>query len=230
MLTIIFIYDYRNKNIERNRLLEESLLAERNIRSAIVKTQEAERKRIAEDLHDEIGSSLAALKLRLQKSGLTEKEMSDMLEVVDKAADDTRTISHNLMPPEFAKTSLHNLLDTYYSKLNSESAIRFHFHSSGYNHNFSKEDELVIYRIVMELTGNILKHSGATEATVQLIDFSNYLEIMTEDNGKGIADTITDGIGMKNIQSRVNYLNGEIRIDSGQNGTTTMIKIPYTKH
>jgi signal transduction histidine kinase len=229
LLTIIFIYDYRNKNLERNRLLEESLISERKITSAILKTQEQERKRIAEYLHDELGSSLAALKLRLQKSSLLNEEMNDILNVVDKASVDTRNISHNLMPPEFEKTSLNSLLSNYYSKLNNESSTHFNFHSSGEDHKFSKEDELVIYRIIMELTQNVLKHSDATEATIQLIYYDNQLEIMTEDNGKGMIQNETDGIGLKNIQSRVNYLNGDIRIDSGHAGTTIMIQFPYKK-
>ena len=227
LLTIIFIYDYRNKNNERNRLLEESLIAERKITSAVLKTQEQERKRIAEDLHDELGSSLAALKLRLQKTELQQQTLDEIIKVVDKASADTRNISHNLMPPEFEKTSLTNLLSNYYSKLNDESNVHFHFHSSGNDHHFSKEDELVFYRILMELTGNILKHSRATEATIQLIYYDTQLEIMTEDNGNGITFKETDGIGLKNVQSRVNYLNGEIHIDSGQSGTTIMIQVPY---
>jgi signal transduction histidine kinase len=227
LLTIIFIYDYRRKNTERNRLLEESLISERKITSAILKTQEQERKRIAEDLHDELGSSLAALKLNLQKTNLADNELKSLLFAVDKASDDARNISHNLMPPEFERTPLSDLLSNYYTKLNSESAIHFHFHISGDNQYFSKEDELVIYRIVMELTANILKHSGATEATIQLINYSNYLKVMAEDNGQGFESNASDGIGLKNIQSRVNYLNGELRIDSAITGTTIMIQIPY---
>ncbi len=227
LLTIIFIYDYRNKNLDRNRLLEESLISERKITSAILNSQEQERKRIAEDLHDELGSSLAALKLRLQKSNLNEQSLPEIIQVVDRASADARNISHNLMPPEFEKTSLQNILSNYYAKLNNETGIRFHFLCSGEDHHFSKEDELVIYRILMEITGNMLKHSEATEATIQLIYYDNQLEIMTEDNGKGIISKETDGIGLKNIQSRVSYLNGKIQIDRGQVGTTIMIQVPY---
>jgi signal transduction histidine kinase len=227
LLTIIFIYDYRNKNKERNRLLEESLISERKITSAILKTQEQERKRIAEDLHDGLGSSLAALKLRLQKTGLEEQSLNEIIKVVDKASADTRNISHNLMPPEFEKTSLYDMLTNYYSKLRNESGIRFHFHASGQDHHFSKEDELIIYRILMELTGNILKHSESTEATIQLIYYDAQLEIMTEDNGKGFRANENNGIGLKNIQSRVNYLNGKLQVDTSISGTTVMIQVPY---
>lgn len=227
LLTIIFIYDYRRKNIDRNRLLQESLISERKITSAILKTQEQERQRIAEDLHDELGSSLAALKLRLQKTGLEQEALDDIIKVIDKASADTRNISHNLMPPEFANTSLSNLLSNYYKRLNSESNIDFHFHISGDKQHLSKEDELVIYRIVMELTGNILKHANADQATIQLVYYDNHLEIMAEDDGKGFGTDQGTGIGMKNIQSRIDYLNGELKIDSGAGGTTIMIQVPY---
>lgn len=227
LLTIIFISDYRKKNIERNRLLEESLISERKIASAILTTQEQERKRIAEDLHDELGSSLAALKLRLQKSKLPEGQMYEILNVVDKASAGARNISHNLMPPEFEKTSLSILLANYYNRLITESGIIFNFHISGERKCFSKEEELIIYRIVMELTGNILKHSGATEATIQFIYFDKHLEIMVEDNGVGFSGSQSNGIGLKNIQSRVNYLSGNMKIDSGANGTTVMLQVPY---
>lgn len=227
LLTIIFIYDYRNKNLDRNRLLEELLLAERRTASAILNTQEQERKRIAEDLHDELGSSLAALKLQVQKTNMEKQPLEAIIRVIDKASADTRNISHNLMPPEFEHTNLENLLMNYYSKLNAESGIRFHFQVSGKPFQFIKEVKLIIYRVLMELTGNILKHSHAAEATIQLIYYPGYLEIMTEDNGRGMRLQPGDGIGLKNIQSRVNYLGGTIKIDSGQGGTTIIIQIPF---
>lgn len=229
LLTIIFIYDYRNKNIERNKLLEESVLAGRRMTVAVLETQEQERKRIAEDLHDELGSSLAALKLRVQKSELPEPEMKNILDVVDKASADTRSISHNLMPPEFGETSLRHLLSAYYHRLNNETGTHFSFLTSGDTGFFSKDDELVIYRILMEITQNILKHSKASESTIQLIYYDDKLEIMCEDNGIGFTPGSTDGIGLKNIRSRVNYLNGNLRVDSNYGGTTIMITIPFGK-
>lgn len=228
-LIICFGILFRYILIKKERDNLEKALQEQQLASSkqLIMTQEAERKRIAEDLHDELGSSLAALKLRLQKTGLEQQTLHELIKVVDKASADTRNISHNLMPPEFEKTSLNNLLSNYYSKLNNESGIRFHFHSSGEDHHFSKEDELVIYRIIMELTGNILKHAGANEVTVQLIYYGHQLEIMAEDDGIGIQSKEYDGIGLKNVQSRVNYLSGEMTIDSGTVGTTIIIQVPY---
>lgn len=213
----------KEKDILTRQLSEQQFL----LGKQILNTQENERKRIAEDLHDELGSSLAALRLRLQNSTLQKDELLPLLNVVDKASDDTRNIAHHLMPPEFEKTSLKSLLSNYYTRLNSESPIKFDFLFSGDNGHFNKEEELVIYRIMMELTANVLKHSHADEATVQLICYEKNMEIMLEDNGKGIQKNENSGIGLRNIQSRVNYLHGEMRIDSNEHGTTIIIQIPY---
>ena len=221
------LYRYNFFKREKEQLAKQLLHQQSALGEQILKTQEDERKRIAEDLHDELGSSLAALKLQLQKSSLQNNELEVILNVVDRASSDTRNISHDLMPPEFKKTSLHKILTNYYSRLNTEINIKFDFVSTGSNGHFAKQDELIIYRIIMELTTNILKHSAATEATIQIIYYEKDLHIMTEDNGKGINKDATGGIGLRNIQSRVNYLRGQMNIDSNQNGTTIIIQLPY---
>lgn len=226
-LTIIFIFDYKVQYAERIKLMAESLRSERDITTAIIQTQERERKRIAEDLHDELGSSLAALKLKLSKKTFSDPDLLEISEILDKASGDIRYISHNLMPPEFEKTPLHALLNSFYTKLNSESKIRFDFYSSRAHYGFSKEDNLGIYRIIMELTQNIIKHSDCTEASVQMIYFDQYLEIMIEDNGKGMMNSIQPGLGLNNIQNRVSFLLGKMDIDSGKSGTTVMIQLPF---
>ena len=79
----------------------------------------------------------------------------------------------------------------------------------------------------MELTSNIIKHSKATEATIQLVYHEKQMILMAEDNGKGFGQEIEPGIGLKNVRSRVNFLNGSMNIDSGNGGTTIMIQIPF---
>ncbi|QEC69991.1 hypothetical protein FRZ67_22815 [Panacibacter ginsenosidivorans] len=193
----------------------------------IISTQENERKRIAEDLHDELGSNLAAIKLSVQKLPVEKNIYAPIISMLDEASADVRNISHNLMPPEFGKTKLEDILTYYYKQLSNEGDIRFTFHCIGYNQQFRKNDELMIYRIIMELTNNIVKHSNATESTIQLLHNDTHLEIIAEDNGKGFTEKETKGIGLKNIRSRIDYLGGNINIDSGNSGTTTIIHIPY---
>ena len=227
LISFGFAYRYNLIGKEKQKLLVHLNEQQQELTRQIINTQELEQKRIAEDLHDELGGNLAAIKMTLQSFHLPQKQSQILMQLIDDASTNTRNIAHNLMPPEFEKTILNDVLSNYYSRLNTESNTRFHFHTSGEDHQFSKEDELVIYRTIIELTGNILKHAQATEATIQLIYYDNQLEIMTEDNGKGITRKDNDGIGLKNVQSRVTYLNGEMRIDSGPGGTTIMIQFPY---
>jgi len=229
-LSLYFILKFNREQKDNYVSLKKANAENEKLSGSILKLQEIERKRFAQDLHDELGSSLAALKLRLQKSSLPKNELTEVLKIVDKASDDTRNISHNLMPPEFEQTNLESLLIAYYNRLNTESDVRFHFHCMGYKNIFGKEKELIIYRILMELTNNILKHANAGEATIQLIYFEKYLEMMCEDNGIGKKKKKTDGIGLNNINSRVSYIKGEIKIDTTQSGTTIIIKIPYNKN
>lgn len=194
----------------------------------LLEAQESEQKRIAEDLHDELGGNLAVIKMRLQSTPVAnEASTRSLIELIDKASSNARYIAHNLMPPEFETTKMNDLLQDYYSRLKQESTIQFYFHSAGSSGHFNKQNELILYRVILELTQNILKHSKATEATVQLVYYDTYLEIVAEDNGKGFNGSATDGIGLKNIRSRVNYLRGKLNIDHNIHGTTVMIKVPY---
>ncbi len=195
----------------------------------ILVTQENERKRIAGDLHDELGGNLAAMKMAIQSFDLPVEQNEMLKGLIDKTSVTAREIAHNLMPPDFEKTSLTDMLENFYNRLSTESGIHYGFFSSGPIYTFSKQDELMIYRVLMELTTNINKHSMATEATVQLVYDTDYLELVVEDNGKGFDDGRSDGIGLNSIRSRVDYLGGSMNIDSGKKGTTIIIRIPYQR-
>jgi len=217
-------YRYKRENID----LQAKLLSQQvHFSQELLAIQEIERKRIAADLHDELGGNLAAIKMTLQSFQLSNNQSKSLMALIDKASENARNISHNLMPPEFEQTSLHSLLHHYYHHLNQDNHLKFHFYSSGNNHHFDKQDELTIYRILMELTNNIIRHAQATEATIQVIYYEKHLELMAEDNGLGFHKTNNTGMGLKNISSRVQYLNGTLHIDSGKHGTTIMIRIPF---
>lgn len=227
ILSFGFAYRFNLTGKEKRQLLWQINKQQQEVTQQIILVQESERKRIAEDLHDELGSDLATIKINLERLPIAKEKISAVMRMLDKASDDVRNISHNLMPPEFLNTKLDELLSTYYRQLNTEGTIRFDFHYNGTNNKFSKEDELMIYRIIMELTNNIMKHAAANEATIQVINYDDYVEIMAEDNGKGISKNNSDGIGLKNIRSRVDFLHGTLQIDSNEHGTTIMIQIPY---
>lgn len=226
VLSFALIYSFTFHKKKHRQLAESLAIQQLTFSHQLLQVQEAEKKRIAEDLHDELGGNLAAIKMNLQSLHLPNDHAKKIILLIDSASNNARGIAHNLMPPEFAKTKLKDLLQNYFTLINTESKTKFHYYTTGEDGYFNKDDDLIIYRIVMEISNNIIKHSKASEATIQLIYYDLCLEIMCEDNGMGFTNDTGVGIGMKNIQSRVSYLNGKINIDSSQHGTV-IIKIPY---
>ena len=227
------IYKYRLDRKEKLKLDSQLQLQKIEEGLHIISAQEDERKRIAEDLHDELGSSLAAAKIFFQNINENETTSDvgkqNVLLLLEKAIKDVRRIAHNLMPPEFSNSKLNELVESYLEKIQYEKKTRINLIIKGESNLFSKQEELFIYRIILELVHNIIDHAGASEATIQLLYYDENLEIMAEDNGVGFNPNIKEGIGLKNIKSRVSYLNGSINIDSNDHGTTIFIIVPI-KH
>jgi signal transduction histidine kinase len=198
-------------------------IAKTELVKQVIETQETERQRLAKDLHDELGGTLSIIKAKIAQ----ETSNPATVNLVEKAIDDLRLVSRNLMPPELAAEGLSHAIYYTLERIQSSSDIEFTFVTFGKEQRQSQETELNIYRIVTELLNNILKHSKATKAVVQLIYYADSLSIIVEDNGVGIKKAQTDwGIGLKNINSRVEFLNARINMDFGIGGTTIMIEVP----
>lgn len=196
-----------------------------------VNIQEAERKRIAEDIHDEIGSNLAAIRVNLQslhyRTAQDEQQAGYLLRLIDQTSVNVRRAAHNLIPPHFGHVPLTDILQSYFGLLNSPEVV-FHFCANKYQPCFNPRQELLLYRIVMELTTNIIRHAKASAATVQLLYYPDYLEILVEDDGIGLPafTSSSTGIGLAGVKTRVRSLGGNLHIDSGISGTTFIIHIP----
>lgn len=232
LIVILIIMLYRIEKYKKKQFILLNRIHEQQEHE--LEMLEAERRRIAADLHDDIGGSLAAIKMNLQSlrygSVSDELRASSLLELVDQASQHVRRASHNLIPPHFENTPFTTILQSYFSSLDAQGTIAFHYYSNAYQHHFSSRQELLLYRIVMELTHNIIKHSKAAEASVQILFCNDYLEIMVEDDGIGFppATALQSGIGINSVHSRVKSLDGKIHMDSGPGGTTFIIQIPVS--
>lgn len=205
---------------ERNQYLSE-LIESKN---QILQTQETERRRLAQDLHDDLGGTLSAIKGRIANEAVH----LETIHLVEKAIEDLRLVSRNLMPPELTNEGLVKAIFHTIERLQNASKIEFTYIPFGKVVQLSEEKELNIYRIVAELLNNIVKHSKATKAIIQLVYYNNYLLISLEDNGIGInTNENTWGIGLKNINSRVEFMKAKIITDSSIKGTTFIIEVPY---
>lgn len=218
------LYRYILYRREKEKLSLELQRQQQENSDKLIFVQEEERKRIASDLHDEIGGELALMKLYLQK--LQVPEVPELLKMLDKTASASRQIAHDLMPPDFENTSLPGLLGSQVGNIGKLGKIDIQFFSSGQYPPLLANYSLMIYRIYMELISNILRHAMASEATIQLICEEEMLLLMAEDNGRGIPKDVQLGLGLNNIRTRIKYLEGNLNIDSHENGTTIIIQIP----
>ncbi|GAB4016464.1 hypothetical protein GCM10028773_09670 [Spirosoma koreense] len=189
----------------------------------VIAAQETERRRLAADLHDDIGTSLVALRGKLGQN-------SDAEHLLDKIITDVRMVSHNLLPLDLHDLGLPDALAEVARRLETASGIRFLFLCSDGVVPLSSSADLIVYRTVQSLMQNIVRHSRASEAVIQLVYYEQHLNITVEDNGRGM-DTQpvknSRGIGLKNVHSRIRSLNGSVAIDSGPAGTTIRLDIPY---
>lgn len=190
------------------------------ISEALFKGQTIERKRVAAELHDNLGSTLSALKWRLgalDSDNLNKKERviyESIKSMMNNAYDDVRNLSHNLLPTEFESKGLIGALQKLINDINENKKIRFKFNSKGNTASIDKKIGLEIYSICLELITNILKHSEANSAYLSIIKLQDKIEIEIYDNGKGIMENSKHGKGIESIIERSNTIGLQFSIEN----------------
>lgn len=202
----------------------------------IVQTQNNERKRIAGDLHDSLGSMLSSVKLRLnslQEDFITHipdkaARFDDTVKLLDHAVKELRRIAHNMLPVSLSRFGLKASLQTFVEQINVVEQIEIELQIFGLEQRLEEALETSIYRICQELAQNVIKHAGATTMRIQLIDHEDSINLIVEDNGKGlIANEINPGLGFTTIESKVKLFKGTFSIESQPNkGTMVLVDIP----
>lgn len=239
LLCIVGVLFYRKKQVEQQAKLDLEIANQKEIRTkAILDAEEKERRRIAQDLHDGVGQLLSAAKLNLSnlESKITiETEeqkvaMQNALTLVDDSVKEVRAVSHNMMPNTLIKLGLGSAVREFITKLGNAPTLKVDLEIVGLDTRLDNQVETVLYRVIQEIVNNIIKHAKASQISMQLIRHETELNIMIEDNGVGFdtnkLDTF-DGIGLKGIQTRIEFLNGSVHFDSSiGRGTTVIIDIP----
>ncbi|TSA38150.1 MAG: HAMP domain-containing protein [Porphyromonadaceae bacterium] len=206
---------------------------------AILEAQEKERLRIATDLHDGIVQMLTTVSYSIESMErelvcLNEEAIAKLMEtrgLVNTAIAECRRISHNLIPLALHDFGLIPALSQMVNQLNHQYQIDFQFQSFGFENRVDTKIEKVLYRICQESVNNILKHSEATQAYIQLIRHEKSIVLIVEDNGIGfeMKDLIgqTTGIGLDTMNERVANFGGILTIQSSKNsGTELTIELP----
>jgi signal transduction histidine kinase len=222
-LITFLVYLFRGIILLNADYLKKSL-ALSEAQKAIIQTQEAERKHIAQDLHDDLGATLSALKGRNKQEEFSEEAQH----LLNKAITDLRAISRRLLPVDFEMLGFIPSIEKYIADINKQQKLKVTFIVFGEVVRLNTEKELNIYRIITELVNNSIKYSNGQNATVQLVYHKVYLFVSVEDDGQVENKNENNlGIGLKNVISRLEYLTAKIIEKSVQNGYTFIFEIPY---
>ncbi|MFT3935252.1 MAG: sensor histidine kinase [Chitinophagaceae bacterium] len=235
---LIFRNTQQKRKIQQQRITELEKEKQFMAAEAVLQGQEEERSRLAKDLHDGLGGILSGVKHsfnNMKSNFIISQESVDAFDrtmvLLDKSISELRNISHNMMPEALLRFGLDTALRDYCNSINRNASLQITYQSFElHDEDIEKSKASVIYRVIQELLNNMLKHANASTALVQLVRNNNALSITVEDNGKGFNKSEaenTEGIGMKNIKHRINYLNGQLDIQTAEGaGVSVTIEIP----
>ena len=206
---------------------------EKKALQSMVEGREKERKHLAGELHNHLGSLLATVKMNLNGIEQEDARINTLHQLVDQVYADVRDMSHALNMGVSEDFGLISALQELVQHLSQSGKLKVEFNAAVSDCNIPFSQEIVVYRVIQELVSNVLKHAGASEMTLLLTCFEDdqLLNIMVSDNGKGfntdVATQKSDGMGLHSLHDMVRSLHGEMEIDSQRGkGTTVNIDFP----
>ena len=225
-LSLLGYRSYSNKQkVNKLRISELETEKQLSATEAVLKGEEQERTRLAKDLHDGLGGMLSGIKYSFNnmKENLiltpdTAQAFSRSMDMLDNSIQEMRRVAHNMMPESLLRYGLDKTLQDYTNEVNKSGVVNITYQSMGMENKIvDNTTAITIYRIVQELLNNVTKHAGAKQVLVQLLAQGNKLVVNVEDDGKGFDTAIierVEGIGWKNIKSRVEFLKGTLDVQS----------------
>lgn len=229
-------------NLRERKKIEEELNQERKKqRVAINEAQEKERLKIATEIHDGLGQMLTGISYtidnyfidKFQDDREYHEKINQLNQQIDHTIKESKNIAYDLMPFLLKDFGLITAIENLVRDLEDKSKIKFKFQAFNCKNRFNEKIEKTVYRIIQEALNNVIKHSSASESTIQIIKHDESLGIVIEDNGVGFNTDVDNkrtkpkGIGLISMHERVNSFNGFININSEVNkGTEILIEIP----
>jgi signal transduction histidine kinase len=222
---LIFVFYSRKKIIEEEiKTKDLQIENQKELLNAVIETQEIERNRIAQDLHDDISSGLNVVSLNchmLKSPGLTEAEneeiANNILLLTSKVLENSRRIAHDLLPPIIDKFGLDAGIKELAEDLNKTGKVSISYSNEIDIKSIDTGKHLHIFRILQELINNSMRHGKANQIKLLLKKENEKNCFQYEDNGVGFDlndESVQKGLGMKNIESRVSYIGGEYTLQS----------------
>ncbi len=204
------------------RLNQQRSLVSKRILTAVIRTEEMSRSRFSKDLHDGLGPLLSSAKMSLSvvERAKSEKEREEVIRntsyIIDEAIRSLREISNNLSPHVLSDFGISRAVKNFINKSANIGDVKIHFNTNLGANRYDMDLEVILYRVICELINNSLKHSVCSRIEISLEQTRDELELEYNDNGCGFdPDTMVDcGMGLSNISSRINSLNGTLSISS----------------
>jgi signal transduction histidine kinase len=222
-----YFFQRRIRRLERERAAHEAFARQ------LIESQERERKRIATELHDGLGQTLSIIKNRAVLSLQAERQdraLAQMEEIADAAGEalgEVREIVYGLRPVEIDRLGLTKAIGAMVKKVSASSGMRIRADVDSLDGALSAETEMNVYRIVQEGLSNMVKHSGASDAAVEIRRRAQSVEIVMKDSGRGFSpESAGAGLGLLSMSERARLSGGKFQVTSapGQ-GTTLTIRI-----
>jgi PAS domain S-box-containing protein len=229
---------------EKNADLSKQSEQVRELSHDLLKTQDEERRRIARELHDSAGQTLAAIGMRLhqavQDAARVSPPIAERLEEVQSMVQqlnrEIRTTSYLLHPPLLDESGLSSALNWYVQGLSERSSIAITLEISEQIRRLPSNMELAIFRLVQECLTNIHRHSGSNTASIRIRMEAGNVRLEISDEGKGIAperlkeiQSAGSGMGIRGMQERLHHFGGRVSIESDASGTRVLATIPVPK-
>jgi signal transduction histidine kinase/ligand-binding sensor domain-containing protein len=234
ILTISFFYfRYRQSAYrQKNHYLKIINDHQQKLIQSEIETLERERNRIAKDLHDGVGTNLSAIKLTVRQLLHHHKEpfADDIEEQFQTVMTEIKNIIYGLNPPSLERYGLFTALKNYINRISQNLPVAVQLKTFGQEIN-QYGMNIIIFRVIQELLSNSIKHSHAKNITIHLSSFEDLLSIIYEDDGVGFKYASTEnGLGLDNIDSRIQSIHGTLKFDSGEFGISYQIEIPLQKN
>lgn len=236
---VVLLNQHFHKNLFEQKLKQESLkiLYQNELLRSSIHIQEEERKRIAQDLHDELGAVLSIMRMHLmvieqqiiEEDTKTRTGIENVRQLSESALSSIRSISHQLMPPQLEKFGLIKTLEAVTDQINRTGKIHICLTALCDMPIVTWVISLGYYRIIMELINNTIKHANATVIDLNILCNAFDIQCKYTDDGCGInIENGSDGLGLKSIEGRVTALNGIFKWGNNENakGFYAFIEIP----
>ena len=237
MIALLTWSQYKRYKLAKETQLKSEILKQQELATrAVIEAEEKERQRIARDLHDGVGQMMSAAKMNLSAleselkfTNEDQVRFEKIIDLVDDSCKEVRHVSHNMMPNVLLKNNLASAIHDFVEKLDKK-ALQIHLYTEGLDERLDSNTETVLYRVIQECVNNVIRHASATQLDISVIRDNDGISATVEDNGKGF-DTgdnkKSEGLGLKNIRTRIEYLKGTVEFDSTPGrGTAVSLHVP----